>query len=145
MSQPPSTPSRRRTRRLSQENVELAQRILGHLVATGQVLWDKADREIEVHDHDTPDQGDYLGHEGLARWLEDWGAAWAGWSIEPDEFIDAGSAVVIFIRMKAEGRGSGIKVDRQDALVYEIRNGMVTRVDYYNDRKQALKAAGLAE
>jgi ketosteroid isomerase-like protein len=80
-----------------------------------------------------------------SRWLEDWGAAWADWSIEPDEFIDAGNAVVIFIRMKAEGRGSGIEVDRQDALVYEIRDGMVTCVDYYNDRKQALQAAGLSE
>jgi ketosteroid isomerase-like protein len=130
---------------MSQENVELAQRILGHFVATGEVPWDLADPEIEVHDHDTPDQGDYRGHSGFARWLEDWGAAWADWSIEPDEFIDAGNAVVIFICMKAEGRGSGIEVDRQDALVYEIRDGMVTCVDYYNDRKQALKAVGLAE
>ncbi|MCW3057147.1 MAG: hypothetical protein JWO21_1116 [Solirubrobacterales bacterium] len=130
---------------MSQENVELAQRILGHFVATGEVPWDLADPEIEVHDHDTPDQGDYRGHSGFARWIEDWGTAWADWSIEPDEFIDAGNAVVIFICMKAEGRGSGIEVDRQDALVYEIRDGMVTCVDYYNDRQQALKAVGLAE
>ena len=47
--------------------------------------------------------------------------------------------------MKAEGRGSGIEVDREDALVYEIRYGMVTCVDYYNDRKQAIKSVGLAE
>src|SRR4051794_7094273 len=130
---------------MSQENVEIAQRVLGHLVATGEVLWDKTDPEIEVHDHDTPDQGDYRGHEGLARYLEDWGAAWAEWSIEPDEFIDAGNSVVIFIRMKAKGFGSGIELDRQDALVYEIRNGMIRRMDYYNDRAQALKAAELAE
>jgi ketosteroid isomerase-like protein len=130
---------------MSQENVELAQRVLGHFVATGEVPWHLADPEIEVHDHDTPDQGDYRGHSGFARWLEDWGTAWSDWSIEPDEFIDAGNAVVIFIRMKAEGRGSGIEVDRQDALVYEIRDGLVTCVDYYNDRKQALEAVGLAE
>jgi ketosteroid isomerase-like protein len=130
---------------MSQENVELAQRILGHFVATGEVPWHLADPEIEVHDHDTPDQGDYRGHSGFARWLEDWGTARADWSIAPDEFIDAGSAVVIFICMKAEGRGSGIEVDRQDALVYEIRDGMVTCVDYYNDRNQALQAVGLAE
>jgi ketosteroid isomerase-like protein len=70
--------------------------------------------------------------------------AWAEWSIEPDEFIDAGPSVVIFIRMNAKGRGSGIEVQRQDALVYEIRDGMITRVDYYNDRKQALEAVRLA-
>jgi ketosteroid isomerase-like protein len=71
------------------------------------------------------------------------GAAWAEWSIEPDEFIDAGHSVVIVIRMNAEGRGSGIEVQRQDALVYQIRDRMITRVVYYNNRKQALEAAGL--
>src|SRR5919201_3284636 len=128
---------------MSKENVELAQRVLGHLVATGEVLWDAADPEIEVHDHDTPDQGDYVGHEDLTRWLEEWGAAWAEWSIEPEEFIDAGDSVVVLIRMKAEGRGSGIELDRQDALVYEIHRGLIKRIDYYNDRDEALKAVGL--
>src|SRR5437588_12476312 len=95
---------------------------------TGEPPWDLFHESVEVHDHDTPDQGDYRGHEGLARYLGDWGAAWAEWSIEPDEFIDAGNSVVIFIRMKAKGFGSGIELDRQDALVYEIRNGMVRRM-----------------
>jgi ketosteroid isomerase-like protein len=130
---------------MSQENVELAQRVFGHLVTTGEVLWDTADPEIEIHDHDTPDQGDYRGYEGLTRWLEDWGAAWATWSMEPDEFIDAGDTVVIFIRMRAKGRSSGIEIDRRDALVYEIRDALITRIDYYNDRTEALQAAGLAE
>ncbi|MEA2208185.1 MAG: hypothetical protein QOF54_662 [Solirubrobacteraceae bacterium] len=125
--------------------MELAQRVLGHLVTTGELLWDAADPEIEIHDHDTPDQGDYRGHEGLTRWLEEWGAAWAEWSIEPVEFIDAGDSVVIFIRMRAQGRGSGIEVDRPDALVYEIRDGIIRRIDYYNDRSEALKAVGAAE
>jgi ketosteroid isomerase-like protein len=130
---------------VSQENVELARRVLGHLVTTGELLWDAADPEIAIHDHDTPDQGDYRGHEGLTRWLEEWGAAWAAWSIDPVEFIDAGDSVVIFIRMRAQGRGSGIEVDRPDALVYEIRDGIIRRIDYYNDRSEALKAVGAAE
>ena len=110
---------------------------------TGEPPWDLFHESVEVHDHDTPDQGDYRGHEGLARWLEDWGAAWAEWSIEVDEFIDAGDSVVILIRMNTEGRGSGIKAQRQDALVYGITQGLITRVDYYNDRAEALKAVGL--
>jgi ketosteroid isomerase-like protein len=129
---------------MSQENVELAQQVLAHLVATGELLLDAADPQIEIHDHDAPDQGDYQGHEGLRVWLEDWGAAWAEWSIELDEFIDAGACVVIFISMNATGRGSGIEINRQDALVYEIHDGMITRIDYYNDRQQALEAVGLA-
>jgi ketosteroid isomerase-like protein len=130
---------------MSQENLKLVERVLGHLVTTGEILWDTADPEIEIHDHDAPDQGDYRGYEGLTRWLEDWGEAWAEWSIELDEFIDAGDSVVIFIRMKAKGRGSGIEIDRPDALVYGISGGLITRIDYFNDRDEALKAVGLAE
>ena len=130
---------------MSRQNVELVQRGFERYLATGEPPWDLFHERVEVHDHDTPDQGDYRGHDGFARWLEDWGAAWAEWRLEPDEFIDAGNSVVIFVRMHTKGRGSGIEAERQDALVYEIGHGMITRVDYYNDRKQALKAVDLAE
>jgi ketosteroid isomerase-like protein len=130
---------------MSQENVDLAQRVLGHWAATGELLWDTAHPEVEVHDHDAPDQGDYRGREGIERWLRDWGDAWAEWTMDLDEFIDAGDSVVVFVRMKAQGRGSGIDIDRRDALVYGIREGVITRIDYYNDRAEALKAVGLEE
>ena len=130
---------------MSQENVELVQRGLGHLAATGEVLWETAHPDLEIHDHDTPDQSDYRGYEGLTRWLEEWGAAWAAWSIEPEEFIDAGDSVVVFIRMKAQGRGSGVEVERRDAQVWRLRSGKVVRGDYYNNRQQALEAVGLSE
>ena len=130
---------------MSQENVEFVQRAFEQYMATGELPWDLFDREVAVYDHDTPDQGDYEGHQGVTRWLEDWAAAWAEWSIAPEEFIDAGDSVVVLVRMETTGRGSGIEIQRDDALVYEIRDGIITRIDYYNDRKQALKAVGRAE
>jgi ketosteroid isomerase-like protein len=128
---------------MSQDNVGLVKRGVDYFMATGEVPWEMFDEEVEVHDHDTPDQGAYRGHEGYGRWLDDWGAAWAEWSIEPEEFIDAGDSVVVFFRMKTKGRGSGVEVERQDALVYKLRNGTIVRGDYYNNREQALKAVGL--
>ena len=130
---------------MSQENVEIVRAGWERYSGTGDPPWDLFHESVEVHDHDTPDQGDYRGHEGIRRWLEDWGAAWAEWRIEADEFIDAGDSVVILIRMNTEGRGSGIKAQRQDALVYGVTQGLITRVDYYNDRGEALKAVGLEE
>ena len=90
--------------------------------------------DVEVYDHDIPDRGEYRGHAGFGRWLRDWGAAWAEWNLEPEEFIDAGDRVIIVAHMRAKGRGSGVEVDRQDALVYELRDGKISRVDYYNRR-----------
>src|SRR5438067_10813507 len=130
---------------MSQENVEIVQRGLGLYFATGEPPWELFDKEVEVHDHDTPDQGEYRGHEGVRRWLAEWGDAWAEWNIEPEEFIDGGVSVVVFIRMKTTGRGSGIEVEREDAQVYKFREDKIVRRDYYNDRTQALEAGGLAK
>jgi ketosteroid isomerase-like protein len=130
---------------MSQENVEIVQRGLGVYFATGEPPWELFDEKVKVYDHDTPDQGVYRGHQGVRRWLEDWGAAWAEWSIEPEKLIDAGDSVVVFIRMKAEGLGSGVAVERDDTQVHKLRDGKVVRLDYFNDRKQALKAVGLEE
>jgi hypothetical protein len=46
---------------MSQENLKLVERVLGHLVTTGEILWDTADPEIEIHDHDAPDQATTAG------------------------------------------------------------------------------------
>ena len=91
------------------------------------------------------DAGEYRGHVGFGRWVEDWGSAWAEYSIEPEEFIDAGERVVAVVLMKATGLGSGVALERQDAIVWELRDGKIVRVDYYNNREQALEAVGLAE
>jgi ketosteroid isomerase-like protein len=99
---------------------------------------------IEVHDHDVIDADEYRGHAGLRRWFEDWSSAWAEFSIEPEEMLDAGERVVAVFRLRAKGRGSGVEVERHDAMVFELREGKICRIDYYNNRRDALKAVGLA-
>jgi hypothetical protein len=49
------------------------------------------------------------------------------------------------LHMKARGAASGVAVERQDALVQTFRDGKVVRLDYYNNRADALKAVGLEE
>jgi hypothetical protein len=98
--------------------VELVERALEHFVTTGEPPWDSFDEQIEVHDHDTPDQGEYRGREGVGRWLTEWGAAWGEWSIEPQEYIDAGECVVAVLLMKADGTGQrrGARASGRDRL-----------------------------
>jgi ketosteroid isomerase-like protein len=131
---------------MSQENVEIVRRGFEHFLATGEPAWETLDEEVEVHDHDILDAGEYRGLAGVGRWLEDWSGAWSEFSMEPSEFIDAGERVVAVFRMTATGQGSGVRVDRQDAMVWEMGPGAkVVRIDYYNNREQALKAVGLTE
>jgi ketosteroid isomerase-like protein len=128
---------------VSQANVALIKWFYERWLTTGELPWDMLDEGIEVHDHDTPDQGAYRGHAGVERWLRDWGDAWAEYSFEPEEFIDAGNAVVVVIRMHAKGMGSGVELDRQDAVVYLFRDDKILSTDYYNSKQQALEAAGV--
>jgi ketosteroid isomerase-like protein len=130
---------------MSQENVEIVQQGFEHFAATGEPHWESFDETVEVRDHDTMDQDGYRGHAGVQRWLQDWAAAWSGFSMEAEEFLDVGDRVVMVFRMRATGRSSGLALERQDAMVFAVRGGKVVRLDYYNSRKQALEAVGLSE
>jgi ketosteroid isomerase-like protein len=129
---------------MSQESVELVRRSLEAFVA-GEVRWDLLDEEVEIHDHDILDAGEYRGHSGFTRWVEDWGAGLPVISLDLEEFIDAGDAVVAVFLLKARARGSSVDVERRDGVVYRCRDGKIVRLDYFNSRQQALKAVGLAE
>jgi ketosteroid isomerase-like protein len=129
---------------MTQENVVLVRRLLECFIA-GEVLWDALDEAVEIHDHDILDAGEYRGHAGVMRWVEDWGAGLPVVSFDLQELIDAGDVVVAVILLKARGRDSSVDVERQDAIVYQLRNGRVTRFDYYNSRQQALDAVGPAK
>ena len=128
---------------MSQQDLEVIQRGFEHFIATGEPHWEAFHEQVEVHDHDTMDQGEYRGHAGLERWVEDWSAAWSEFSMEPEEFLDVGEHVVMFVRMKATGVSSGLPLERQDAMVFAVRDGKVVRLDYYNNRAEALRAVGL--
>ncbi len=130
---------------MSQENVELIQRGLDHFLRTGVPAWDEIHPDVEVHDHDIPDAGDYRGHAGYTKWLQDWGEAWESYTAEPDLFIDAGDRVVVELKLVATGGGSGIEMERRDAILFAVGDGLITRVDYFNNPKQAHEAAGLRE
>ena len=85
------------------------------------------------------------GHAGVLRWIEDWQEGLPITSFDLQECIDAGNAVVAVILLRARARGSDVDVQRQDAIVYRLRDGTIVRFDYYNSRQQALKAVGLEE
>jgi ketosteroid isomerase-like protein len=129
---------------MTQENVVLVRRLLECFIA-GEVLWDALDEAVEIHDHDILDAGEYRGHAGVMRWVEDWGAGLPVVSFDLQELIDAGDVVVAVILLKARGRDSSVDVERQDAIVYQFRHGRVARFDYYNSRQQALEAVGPAD
>ena len=128
---------------MSREGMELVRRGFEHFVATGEPAWDTLHEQVEIYDHDIMDGREYRGHAGVRRWLfEDWAAAWSEYSAESEEFIDDDDQMIAVFRVKATGRSSGVEVERQDAIVYKVRDGKIVQLDYYNSKQQALEAAG---
>jgi ketosteroid isomerase-like protein len=127
------------------ENVEIVRRGFEHFLATGEPAWETLDDQVEVRDHDIMDGREYRGRADVERWLfEDWANAWSEYTAEPEEYLAAGDDRVIAVfRITATGRASGLTLRRQDAMVYVLRDLKIVRIDYYNSKLQALRAAGL--
>lgn len=130
---------------MSRPNVELVIDALSRFGTTGEPPWDAIREDVEVRDHDMMDAGDYHGHAGFARWIADWSAARSDESTEPEEFIEAGDRVVVFVRQRTTVHGSGVSLEREDAMVFALSDGQIVRLDYFNSREQALRAVGLSE
>jgi ketosteroid isomerase-like protein len=100
------------------------------------IEWDLSRRLI--------DPATYQGHEGIERFFEQQLEAWEeAPRMEAEDLIDAGDQVVAFVRVHGRGKGSGAAVDARIAQVWTIRREKATRLEYYGDRTEALKAVGL--
>ena len=135
---------------MSQENVEIVRRGMavineGRLEAVFEFIDEFADPDFEMRTAGhLPDVGSGRGREAAkALWTEIMETF--EWHFEADELIDAGDAVIVVTRQIARGRESGVEVTNRLVMVFGFRDGMVTSVDAYRTRKEALEAAGLQE
>ena len=129
---------------MSQENVETTRRFTEALVrkdyaAAATELGPK----LEIDDTDIPES---TGADSFHAWLARWDAAWETWRLEDLEIRPVGKdRTISLFKMIARGKGSGIELARDDAVLAEFRDGKIVRIGYYNDQAQALEAAGLSE
>ena len=103
------------------------------------------DPEIVIVDHDIPDAGEYRGHEGMRKWIEDdWGAAWESFTVEPALLEDAGDVALTVFGIVARGKGSGVETRRRNAILASVANGRLSRLEYFTTEEEARVAAGIA-
>src|SRR5215208_3321423 len=133
---------------MSQENVEIVRRILEDAV---RGRWEESashlgpDTELHGTVGGLTEGSVWRGSEQVRKFFEEDSDAWAERRLDAEEFIDAGDCVVVLLHEFRRGKGSGVESETDTAMVYEVRDGRVVRVQGYMDRGQALEAAGLPE
>ena len=87
----------------------------------------------------------YEGHSGIRRFYGEVRDVWASYTWEPEELIESGDQVVALLRSSGRGRGSGIEMERQTAMVWTVREKRATSLRFFRSRAEALEAGGLRE
>jgi ketosteroid isomerase-like protein len=96
------------------------------------------------HFRQWPDQT-YRGLDGIRRGLSEWREVWVAWEARVDDILPAPDGrVVVLTWQRGQGRESGLPMDFEWAQIITLEDGKITRVDAYDDRAEALEAAGLS-
>ena len=88
--------------------------------------------------------GTFRGHEGWLELMAEVHEAFDAVVLEPERLVGVPpDGMVVFVRLAAHGRGSGLSVDTPIAIVVTIRRGRAGRLDIYREPADAVAAAGL--
>ena len=132
---------------MSEENVGTVQRHVEAWNRRDPKAWLASfhhDAEIDWSRSRGPLKGVYRGHgEHEVFWGEFW-STFEDVQLEMHGFTEAGSEIVIPNTAHMRGR-QGIEVIARSTLVFTVENGQITRLRLFQERAEALEAAGLSE
>ncbi|HET8821252.1 MAG TPA: nuclear transport factor 2 family protein [Thermoleophilaceae bacterium] len=124
---------------MSRENVELVRRI--------HEAWERQEsvREFLAEDMEyvnpsyAVEPGTRVGSGAFGSVRE----TYPDFQFRIDRVIDTGGEdVVVLGRYTASGDASGIRLEGEHGYVWTIRDGLAVRFQWYQDHREALKAAG---
>ena len=103
------------------------------------VVWDL--RDLPLVDLD----GVYIGRDAVVTASRHYWGTWQDYRLDAEEVIDAGSSVVVLVRERGRGKGSGAPFDRRWAQVWTFSRGRIIRWELFADAARAFQAVGLSE
>ena len=122
--------------------VELVQRVLAALNAGDiEALVGLCHRDFELDMSDRVfNPATYRGHDGIRQFHSEVLEVWEHYVWEPEQVIDQGNRIVALVRTTGKGRGSGLEIDRQTAMIWTVRGDKALSLRFYRDRERALEA-----
>ena len=132
---------------MSQENIEVI-RGLYDSFSQGDVpaVLGQMDEAIEWREAENfiyADRNPYLGPQAVLEGvLMRLGSEWEGFTVTPEEWLDAGHHVVVLGTYTGRRKETGKEVRAQFAHVWGLRGGRVVRFQQYTDTKQFAEVVG---
>jgi ketosteroid isomerase-like protein len=85
------------------------------------------------------------GFSGIREFWTEWLAPWQTYHDELEQAIDLDDKVLLLGRHRGIREQTDHEVSARLAALYTLRDGKVTRIQYYTSHDDALKALGLEE
>lgn len=98
------------------------------------------DFELDMSDR-VFNPSNYRGHDGIRRFHAEVLEVWERYVWEPEQLVEQGDLVVALVRTSAKGRGSGLEVERETAMIWKVRGDKAISLRFFRDRKRALEEA----
>jgi ketosteroid isomerase-like protein len=131
---------------MSQENVEIVQRVFGALQCNDvDEFLRHLDPEVEFRSLVLELEGPVFGHEGAREWWRGLKEVFPDWNPTMLEVRDLGEYVLVHARGQGRGGGSGVGIDDDFWQVAQFRDGRVVRYAAFRTEAEALEAVGLRE
>ena len=105
--------------------------------------WLAADVEFKQPDELGGGQGVYHGRDRFARGVQELLDVFEDFRADPEDFLEAGAYIVVYVRLSGRARASGVPFDDPYAHVVRFRGEQIDLWHAYSDRRDALKAVGL--
>jgi ketosteroid isomerase-like protein len=129
---------------MSQENVDMLARILEQLFEARRVDPELLARDVEwVNPPEAVEPGTRRGTASFNRAIANVFAAWDDVRFEIERVIDHGDEAVALGLLHGRIHGPGMEVDNPHGQIWSFRDGLVTRMRWFNTHAETLQAAGL--
>jgi ketosteroid isomerase-like protein len=93
------------------------------------VVWNAVDEEPQH------------GPDAVRAYMERWESPWEELETIAEEFAELGERVVVTVLFRGRGQASGAEVETRLYEVFELRDGLLLRMDEFSDRAEALEFA----
>ena len=132
---------------MSQENIDVVRKAIEALnrrdAPAARSVW-RSDAEIDWSRSKGPLKGVYHGRGEAENFQNEFWSTFEKVELEAHGFTQAGSDVVVPNTAHMRGR-EGMEVIARSTFVFTVENGQITRLRMFQERAEALEAAGLSE